>query len=1252
MIQYPKAVSRTLDPNQRSLLHVTALHDHKLSDADINLIQDLQDFKLRRLLQNQTVSGCLSYTPLVFHPSAALTFAVPAFDALFNGEVVRVGGNGTADVTQNVVTVPAPIFYGLGSAAPPASIYVVFIEFWYQRLSVGLDTGSAPIGYAVMPSSGGLAYYPQGCVNAAAANYIPNDTIDPFMGSSTVNAASAVTTERVQVQWAIRVQSVDLSYDFSTLDYGMDAGPVPTQAIFGQAGQSSLASGTSSQFSKMGPINGDSGLWRSGDGNPLGQLGTMDGYSYAMPLALVFQRNTGAFVIDQNPFGCASITVPLSGTLATTVSGRYDSRFADVVYPEDTIDTRSTITLGSGPDQAILLRRSFVDLISGKTQAIGRGMSPGNLPTAMGSQLDYFISVAPTAIANTDTVGAFDGFMNGFSSADSTYYATKAISVNDKSVGQVGRRWVAGDAVTLALPTGSGASIAYVQVQGLVSDTTNSILTPVLFLGGQIQVTGVGTRSVTILFAKNLVGTTYDPGMSPLYLTVGIEYPVGSGLDLRMIPSAVHGGTLIDATSGKTLPVYGISTYEVSTALPALNVSSATAINPEYSNTIFGTRLVVAVAASSGTTAVNSSGTSVTTFTLSRAALNQLTGLYVISANDQATGNGLTIAARAIQADNFILQIQGAVIANFNVTFLAADTAQLAYSAPVKGVTALEETVLAGSATGDPTLVMDSRVAVVSVKNYPNDHNSVVLATTEASLTGIAGDDVNKLIWVLDNLGNYNAVQVSSALFSNGFVTLSVPATVNLELQPFFVVAAILPAFAPASQLVLAQSYVPYQGEGHAGRDYEVVYTEETALVTTNGTGSAPVPGLRDIYPYNRELPIATMLPSQPTWTDNTLANTPVASYFDSNYAAKRNSNIEHTLEVPVHTNDFIEPIHLDKRKSFQLTTSGGGRGFSKAIPHLGFAIQPLTGKTILASTLSTTTQAVTVYVNNVLGNDANDGLSLLTPVKSIVQALAVLPPVLRHPCTLQLAATSSAYTVTASTTLQTIALGDGDVRSIKYYALGCISFVVQQAGRLVITGDPTTATPIAIDATGFSGFGDGPTSAFFIDNSRVLFNGVNFIGFRDPAIYAIDADVEFVNCQFTNNLTAGSFSQGSSVVVDQGTLTVGNGTGFILSQSDLEASQLVLVVAANTTPNAFFVAERGSSLSLVNHGPTDETNLTAAVLVAEAQLNSSIVCDATFSSQGAALIEKNSVLSRTVSINPFAGGISADTSSSISTAL
>ena len=103
---------------------------------------------------------------------------------------------------------------------------------------------------------------------------------------------------------------------------------------------------------------------------------------------------------------------------------------------------------------------------------------------------------------------------------------------------------------------------------------------------------------------------------------------------------------------------------------------------------------------------------------------------------------------------------------------------------------------------------------------------------------------------------------------------VTVPATAptidptQVGAMPFFFTGSILPAFDAQSELKLGLQYIPYQGEGVLNRDYEILHSEDDALVTTNGTGNAPVVGLTDVYPYNRELPIITMLPAQQAWND------------------------------------------------------------------------------------------------------------------------------------------------------------------------------------------------------------------------------------------------------------------------------------------------------------------------------------------------------------------------------------------------
>jgi hypothetical protein len=56
--------------------------------------------------------------------------------------------------------------------------------------------------------------------------------------------------------------------------------------------------------------------------------------------------------------------------------------------------------------------------------------------------------------------------------------------------------------------------------------------------------------------------------------------------------------------------------------------------------------------------------------------------------------------------------------------------------------------------------------------------------------------------------------------------------------------------------------------------------------------------------------------------------------------------------------------------------------------------------------------------------------------------------------------------------------------------------------------------------------------------------------------------------------------------------------------------------------------------------------------VVAEVQLNSSVVVDPSFQTNGMADLAANSVLSRQVTVNPFAGGVTVDASSTTVTSL
>lgn len=1339
--QYPLIVSRTLDPNQKSLRTIVALHDHEISDADINLIQDLQDSKRARMLSDMVASGCLTYAPMQFNPSNPLTFTVPSFDVLFNGTVITVAGSMSSDLGQNTVQIPSPATWAPGTNGEDARIYVVFLELWYQSLNP--VTGQ---GYFQDPTTKLFYFYPYGGIQPDPSNaeIVPDDSIDIANG--------LFTTERAQIQWRINVQRLGLNYNFSNYKFGLDLDTNDVNSFGVQMGpyaQASLVSTTPGlspltglkpyRFRYMGgdttiqtwnvagtytdgdvvlynnsyyvayvtvpvgtapidpttkqtntaywnpyPINGDTGLWIAGDGNPNNSLGTMDGYSYAMPLAVVFQRNSGNFDIVQNLFGCANPSVAGSGTTASGISGRFDNKLADQIYAADVVDTRSIVQL-QGTDVDSSMRFGFGDLVTGNTRlAISRGISPGNKTEALGSTLAYNIAIAPTSITNTNTVGKWDGYQNGFSSDQRTFYTTISVPISSKTSGNTSGAWSNGDTFAVALPTTSNGKITEIDVTALVKSVVNNgvsnevVLTPAALLQGQFEPSGLGSTQVSVQFVVNLANTAFDPGTQNLYVTLGVTYPAGSGVDLRQIPLSFNGGILSDGATGVSYPVYGVSDYQVQAeqiALPTTvqvngqptTINTLLTYNPNYSDLTFGTKIWLAVPGSAGVQQAVG-GQTVTTFVIPTTGISgKLNALYCTSAWDYATGTFYTITNRTMGTTSgsntqTVVVIQAAVAPSSTVIFalLVPNTAQVSYNSPVKGITAIEETVLFGNWTGDANYPMDPRIRVESVTQAGGlgTPTTIVLGAKNCILKGLGGDDVNRFIWVVNTSTappTATALQVTSINAINGTLTIVVPGTATLDpllsgAQPFFFCGSLLPTLSATSSLIVSIQYIPYQGEGVLNRVYEILHTEDNALVTSNGTGAAPVVGISDVYPYDRELPVVTVLPSLLNWNDADLANTPLASFFDSNYVAMQLDNVEDTFLVPMHTNDFVPPMNKDTRKTIQFTATSL-RGFGQAIPHIGYAIAAPTPRTVLGQNLQTTIAPITLYVNNSTGNNANSGLTTAAAKASIGAALALLPPVLTFPCVIIIADTGIPYSLTTTTDIATVALGDGDIRSTKIYCIGNLSRVIQGEGRLVISQTSGATNPVVIDATGFPGFGDGPTCAFYMDTSRVILNGIKFRGFTNPALIAYNGDLDMVNCQWENNVQAGSFVGCDSIILDGGTLNVPDaGTGVVAVQSNVTSSKVALNAGgSNHAPTSFYVVSRNGTLNLQSHTPANETNLAATQLVAEAQLNSSISVTSDFQSNGTAVLQANSVLSRTVAVTPFSD-VTADASSFIVT--
>lgn len=151
---------------------------------------------------------------------------------------------------------------------------------------------------------------------------VTNDLLIPGIGVE--------TSKRVQICYRIRV--IDQYLDLGNYPDGF----MPSIKAFGAS-----ASDTSYSFSSMASF-GDAGLWRAGDGSEYAAegLGTIDGYSYAIPMFAVSRRVSSDAYDPTTYEGMYN-----AGKLSDGNSFRPDALYADKVYAVDLVDLRHKVSV-------------------------------------------------------------------------------------------------------------------------------------------------------------------------------------------------------------------------------------------------------------------------------------------------------------------------------------------------------------------------------------------------------------------------------------------------------------------------------------------------------------------------------------------------------------------------------------------------------------------------------------------------------------------------------------------------------------------------------------------------------------------------------------------------------------------------------------------------------------------------------------------------------------------------------------------
>ena len=280
---FGNGVSRTLSAKNRQFLQTVWQASKPPLDSELNLVAQISNEQLREAVQSEMHSGfvmnpCAAESSFVTNPNWSNWFqfgnpdsgSAPFLWANVNGWMIPVSGSSVAegDLSNRVNLFPPP--------ATDARIDFVFLEVWQAQVAPNPSTVNKPSASTL---------YKYGNVQYGGTN-VADDIQDPTIGFE--------TTERVQLQYRIRVvgsgTGLGDSIDLAQYPDGLD-----DPNVIAQGTQVSPVAGYT--FSNMGVGLGDKGLWRAGNGDETSRsdLGSVDGYTYAVPMCAIFRRNYGLF---------------------------------------------------------------------------------------------------------------------------------------------------------------------------------------------------------------------------------------------------------------------------------------------------------------------------------------------------------------------------------------------------------------------------------------------------------------------------------------------------------------------------------------------------------------------------------------------------------------------------------------------------------------------------------------------------------------------------------------------------------------------------------------------------------------------------------------------------------------------------------------------------------------------------------------------------------------------------------------------
>jgi hypothetical protein len=418
-------VSRTLQSRYRSFSNVIWRSGKPALDSEWNLINDMATELLTSLVQSKTSSGWLTLGKNKFQTNCGISNTVQFYaqqdqhpvvvpNAIVNGWPLVIAGAFHSDTDLNTIKLPP--------AGGTSRNDFVFLEVWRAQVR-SRDTNNNPIAQnkpdlehifkfgntqfgvdMLEPTStpnvfktnfaplttGTYKIHKNNTILVETTDYtinettglitfiltpvltdklflslfqlnLPDDIVDPAIKPST---SGIETSQRVQIQYRIRTVA-DVIFS-NTESIGFD----DVVHVQGQGANVNPQVAGYSYVNMYGEL-GDYGLWRAGNGDEASKvaLGTVDGYTYGIPMFKIYRRSNIAYNDTGTSEGDAAAKQQGNlKVLADLISDRPDGKFNDGIDSSDILDLRNKV-FTDGLNYQQILESNLDKLLKGELRS-------------------------------------------------------------------------------------------------------------------------------------------------------------------------------------------------------------------------------------------------------------------------------------------------------------------------------------------------------------------------------------------------------------------------------------------------------------------------------------------------------------------------------------------------------------------------------------------------------------------------------------------------------------------------------------------------------------------------------------------------------------------------------------------------------------------------------------------------------------------------------------------------------------------